>query len=439
MTTPSSSARVDLPSRVAVPLNFRTDAGRVIVGSDDATAKSHILHCNYYNTYLQRTLWLDAGHFIDSASIIIGAAAEQARLQLATLFNELDLHSIEDRKSYTEHFYSWQGFGAIDLSTLSATGGDVPSAMQHYAEGWKAQFGSSQKPVGLMTQGWLAGAADAIFDLKSGTLKPCQTLCAAVSGEHDNLFHLGTDGASYPIYETAGVGPIDALPAVSAKDNNIDADAVKQAILTLPLFGEQHVSDGLIDIFGVLISWHTHNYYDRISFECLRAAMDKFGDEGRQLMEPLLEEAGHRCAFRTFGGIWRSAEWAAVVEPMCKTTEDWVHGMVAIINCAGWGKASCTELSPDSAVFVVRDDYESAGYMNLYGQSDFAPNYLMRGGFRGIMNLVYNGDITSKPNLTEDFYEQLNRHQNAFDVEVVKSRAMGDSESVFRVFRKSCQ
>jgi hypothetical protein len=420
-----------------IPLQVKTDIGRMVVGDGDSFGKSHILHCNYYNTYLQRTIWKDAGNFIDTAPILIGAAAEQARVQLTGLFKELAIDDLKQRKVFASNFYSWQGFGTIDLNELTTTGGTIPSSKQHYAEGWKTQFGKSDTPVGLMTQGWLAGAADAIFDLEPGTLKPSQTECSAVTGGEKNIFELSREGNDYPIYNTGGVGQTLGTPAPKSSPNNIDSAAVAQAVLGLPLFGDAETNAGLVEAFGVLISWHPHQYYDRISFETVHKAVEMFGDEGRELAEPLLEEAGHRCAFRTFGGIWRSPEWAAVIEPMCQSREDWVHGMVAVINCAGWGKVSCTKLNANEAEFTVVDDYESVGYKHLYGTPDFSPMYLLKGGFRGIMNLVYNGDILSKPTLSENFYSDLLTRDDAFEVEVVECQALGAAQSVFRVTRKA--
>jgi hypothetical protein len=116
--------------------------------------------------------------------------------------------------------------------------------------------------------------------------------------------------------------------------------------------------------------------------------------------------------------------------------EDWVMGMIAIINHAGWGRIQCTQLGENEAVFVVHDDYESIGYLNLYGRADFAATYLLPGGFRGLMNLVYNGDIQHKPILTERFYDELSLRDDAFETRVERCRAMGDPVSVYRVARR---
>jgi hypothetical protein len=419
-----------------IPLEVDAAHGRMIVGDRDV-GKAHILHCNYYNNYLLRTIWKDAGMFIEPRPILIGAAVEQSYFQLTGLFSTLKLTDVEERKAFASRFFSWQGLGTLDLTNISATGGFVISASQHYAEGWKVQFGAADEPVGFFTRGWLAGAASAIFDCPQGYFSAHQSECAAVTGGHRNVFELKPDGPNYHLYDGKGVGPLlDTADFGPEPKTNVDAHAIGQAVMTLPLFGSAEADGGLIKNFDVLITWLPHQYYDRISIECIRDAVKQFGVRGREAIEPLLEEAGHRCGFRTFGGIWRSMEWAALVEPMCESPEDWVMGMLAIVNCAGWGRVQCTKLSQDEAEFIVHNDYESVGYLNLYGQADYPTTYLLRGGFRGMMNLVFNGRIHDKPALTEAFYDSLSRHPDRYETHVEACRSMGDPVTVYRVKRR---
>ncbi|KAF0231817.1 MAG: hypothetical protein FD175_378 [Beijerinckiaceae bacterium] len=418
------------------PIAFDGDHRHLFVGSGKG-ASGHILHCNYYNNYLQRTIWYDAREFASGQDILIGAGAEQAYYGLSRLFADLQLKDIAQKKHWASHFYSWQGLGALDFSSITEKGGEIATASQHYAEGWRLQFGNASEPVGLLTQGWISGAASAIFGMPLGAFVPSQSKCAAVGPDLANVFRIVPGKASFPIYDGKAALQLSAKrEPVKIAPNNIDEAAVMNAVFTLPLFGSPKVAGGLIKQFDVMISWLPHLYYDRVSFECIHEGERRFGVDGREAVEVLLEEAGHRCAFRTFGGIWRSMEWAAVVEPMCKTREDWVHGMGAIANCAGWGRIECTRLTKDEAEFVVHDDYESVGYTALYGKAAFAPSYLLKGGFRGIMNLVYNGDIQSKPMLTEEYYNRLCQRPDAFVTDVVKSAAQGSPVSVFHVHRR---
>ncbi len=421
----------------AVPLRIDADHARVIVG-DARLGKAHVLHCNYYNNHLLRTIWKDAGQFVDSERILLGAAVEQSYYQLRGLFDLLKLTDVRKRKSFASRFYAWQGFGLLDLAEITTLGGVAVSNSQHYAEGWKEQFGTADGPVGFWTRGWLAGAASAIFDLPQGQFTTCQSECAAMTGGRRNVFEITPGPANYTLFDGSGIGPLSGgHRLLDGPDTKVDVDAVRSAVQSLPLFGSEAIDDGLIMNFDVMITWHPHQYYDRISMECINEAVRRFGVEGRKAIEPLLEEAGHRCGFRTFGGLWRSPEWEAIVEPMCETREDWLFGLLAIVNCAGWGRIQCTKLTRDEAVFVVHDDYESIGYLNLYGKADFPPSYLLTGGFRCIMNLLYNGEIESKPVLTEELYQRLCRRGDAYRSVVERSVAMGDDVSVFRVYRNA--
>jgi hypothetical protein len=418
------------------PVTMDDAHGRVIVGKPGAD-RAHILHCNYYNNYLLRTIWKDAGGIIDAEPLLIGASVEQAFAQLSALFAQQGIVSVEERKAFASRLYSWQGLGTLDFAMIGEAGGTVSSTSQHYAEGWRAQFGRSDAPVGFVTQGWLAGAAAAIYDLPQDHFRVGQDECGAVTGGPASRFTLCPGDANFTLFDGGvGLGPLSAAPSrVREIDHDIDADAVRAAIRSLPLFGAAEVDAGLVRNFDVMITWQPHRYYDRVSFETLRETIRCHGSQGRTLVETLLEEAGHRCGFRTFGGIWRSPEWAALVEPMCRTREDRIAGMIAILNCSGWGHIQCTDLTEQEAVFVVHDDYESIGYLDLYGPADFATTYLLPGGFRGMMNLVYNGAIHERPALTERFYEDLCRRPDAYRSNVERCTAMGDTASVFRITR----
>ena len=63
------------------------------------------------------------------------------------------------------------------------------------------------------------------------------------------------------------------------------------------------------------------------------------------------------------------------------------------------------------------------------------PTYLMPGGFRGMMNLVFNENIHEKPALTEELYDRMCRRARRYSTIVERCRAMGDEYSVYRVSR----
>lgn len=193
----------------------------------------------------------------------------------------------------------------------------------------------------------------------------------------------------------------------------IDEQKVVQAVAGLGIAGND---EGLIPAFGLYLTQHMADYYNRISYATARRLerTSELADDARAL----LIEAGHVCAFNTFGGIMKSAEWEAVVQPMIETREDWIRGMVAVVNAFGWGRWSIAELVPGERLVInIDDSYEATGFVRDYGRSDRARCYLATGGVAGLMNLLYVGDITSRPDLTEQYYVDLFRGKERFECE----------------------
>ena len=145
----------------------------------------------------------------------------------------------------------------------------------------------------------------------------------------------------------------------------IDERAIIQAVSGLGIAGDD---EGMIPAFGLYLTRHMADYYNRISY----AAARKMAGTGLEAdARALLVEAGHVCAFNTFGAIMKSAEWEAVVKPMIESREDWVRGMVAIVNAFGWGRWSVLELVPGEKLHIkVEDSYEAVGWNRDYPQSD---------------------------------------------------------------------
>lgn len=406
---------------------FELDAAhrRCIVGGEPM-----ILHCHHYNTYLQQTILVDA-EYIDSRPFMVGAAAEMAQGQLTRLFEQEGLKTPDERKSFAEDLYRWAGFGTLDFSTLNENGGTTKTKNSHYAIGWKIKWKESQTPVCHFTSGWLAGAMAAIYNKPAGTYSVKHEQCLAMPGHDTCVFEIKDDGANYNVYTSVGVGELSDHTVRPVPSNNVDYDGILNAVSSLPLEGGEE--DGLIRAFGVLLTRHYANYYNRISFEFLRALIDKFGSEGREVAEPLLIEAGRICAFHTYGGIMTSTEWDGLIKPSLQTKEDWAHGMLAVVNALGWGRAQLTRLSAEEAEFVIHDDYESVGYLGMYGKADYPVSYLARGGAEGLMTLVYMSDIASKPDLTAEFYQKTFRSEKRYIAETTTSKAMGDEVTTFVV------
>lgn len=204
---------------------------------------------------------------------------------------------------------------------------------------------------------------------------------------------------------------------------SVDERAIVEAVGGLPLVGNE---EGLIPAFGLYLTRHYADYYNHVSYAYLHAAHQE-GPEAVAKARAALIEAGHVCAFNTFGGIMLSQEWEAVVGPMLSGRDDWVPGIVSVINALGWGRWRLEGLTPGEELRVrVDNSYESTGYLETHGTSKVGSVcFLATGGVAGIMNLVYHGDILARPALTPDYYAELFAGTGRFVAEEVACRAAG--------------
>ncbi|MCA9495200.1 MAG: hypothetical protein KC621_34970, partial [Myxococcales bacterium] len=240
--------------------------------------------------------------------------------------------------------------------------------------------------------------------------------CHSVGG--DGRMQLRPGGVMPSLTPT--MAPLGLGQAGPIAPSGIDEPAVLAALAGLDLSGNE---EGFIPRFGVMLTRHFANFYNRITFEFLHR-MQGSGLEAEA--EALLTDAGYHCAFRTCGGVMTSAEWDAVVRPMIRTEDDWVHGMIAVVNALGWGTWRIQDLGPDRVVLRVWDDYEGNGYLSMYGPTRQPVSFLHMGGIAGIMHLIRFGRIMDRPALTDAFYEACLDVERPFVPRLTSSVAAGD-------------
>lgn len=213
----------------------------------------------------------------------------------------------------------------------------------------------------------------------------------------------------------------------------INEDLIISACSQLPLVGNE---DGLIPAFGLYLTQHYADFYNYSSFETINY-LEKHQPDTVAKAEEGLREAGRICAFYTFGGIMLSQEWEAVVMPMIESNEDWVYGIVAIVNTFGWGKWKVEKLIPGELLDIsITNSYESEGWLKHYPLSKKSRCYLAQGGCSGIMNLLYQGNVRSSPALNQAYFQSSFHHQSSFITQEIECRTMGDKVCRFITKRK---
>src|SRR5262249_20404513 len=158
----------------------------------------------------------------------------------------------------------------------------------------------------------------------AGSFRAVETSCAATTasgGAAVCTIRVEATPTPRALPDPVGGGVLlGAMPPREPVPSTIDEPAILAALAKLPLRGNE---EGVIQAFGLYATWHYANYYNYISYEFerrLTAHLAELQDAAREV----LVEAGHVCAFNTFGGIMESPEWAALIEPMCRSRADWV-------------------------------------------------------------------------------------------------------------------
>jgi hypothetical protein len=210
---------------------------------------------------------------------------------------------------------------------------------------------------------------------------------------------------------------------------NIDEAKIISAVATLPLHGRTQAEggDGLIPAFGVVLTNHYADYYNIISYETYHRMLQ--AGLPSEMAADAFEQCGHVCAFNTFGGIAESPEFYGLVVPNCKTVQDWIHGLVAVINALGWGVWRVEKIVPgEELVIRIYNSYEGIGYRRLYPKTtEHTLSFLAMGAVRGLAHLFWKIDIRERPKLTQEFYtEVFNKRNGQFHIEQTHAIAAGD-------------
>ena len=194
----------------------------------------------------------------------------------------------------------------------------------------------------------------------------------------------------------------------------------------------QENENGIIDAFGVLLTYLPTSYYNKISFRFEKEMEEAGGFKG--LAEPLLIEAGHICGFNTLGRIMESTTWKSQIGPLLKNKTDWIRAIISVINAFGWGAWQITELGEGQKLtFRVYNSPEAAGYKQEFGKSKTPKCYMINGVATAITNLVFLGNIETNPILNDSFYHQLFSDNRSFQCTENHCLAAGDDYCEFNI------
>ena len=119
-----------------------------------------VLHCNHYNMFLQQSIEDLLGE--ERARVLQISAAMRT---IARVFDNIDLQGMkgEDILALGSDLFRKLGYGLIDFSEVSPTGGRVFLPFSHYAFNWFAKFGPAKNGVCLFAMGFALATINRAF------------------------------------------------------------------------------------------------------------------------------------------------------------------------------------------------------------------------------------------------------------------------------------
>lgn len=369
---------------------------------------NRVFHCNHYNAHLQMVVRMAQNIPNHDADLLLTNA-------VTPLIHRLKQQGYSHEDLLAE--FTFCGFGI--LQKRDETTWETPSS--HYGQTIYSH-GKPHKSC-FFTSGFIQGLVDKTVQ---------ETECQMLKAEKDIFTVLETPPLTvedYFVYDfplNSAIPPRFAFTDCQDFQTSVNEEKIIDAVRRLPLYGDKR-DNGLIEAFGVVLTNHFADYYNRISYETY-FALRKAGVPEEDSKEMFIQ-SGHICAFNTFGGIMSSPEWHALVEPMCQTREDWFHGMIAVLNTLGWGVFRLEEITVEKRLILrVYNAYEGVGYRRLYPPtSEKNISFLGMGAVLGLVHLLWKVDIRQKPTLDQKFYvEQFNNPENSYTVHQTHAIAAGD-------------
>ncbi|MBN1348746.1 hypothetical protein JXJ21_04990 [candidate division KSB1 bacterium] len=147
-----------------------------------------VLHCHHYAT-LYTQLADDAGDLFDGLKILYDTAEESFYPVLKDYFEKHSLNDLDDRIKIVEQYCAFTGLGKMTINSASMTEGEVEMSFSHVDSGWIKKWGERDKPVNIITHGYLAAAFAVLHNLPIGSfiVKEIESI---VSGAENSIMKI---------------------------------------------------------------------------------------------------------------------------------------------------------------------------------------------------------------------------------------------------------
>lgn len=393
-----------------------------------------VYHCHHFNLFLDQTID-DALGSVAGQRLRFLAARDAARALLGHLCERRGAMTPDTRLELARETFAAMGHGRLALDG-DRRAGSVSGDFLHYGYAWNQKYGGRVRrrhPADAFAAGYAAAAVEVAFGLDPETLFATETECIA-RGATRCQFKLepgDSTPAMRPVNELEAAAHVRA-GAAGERELEIEELAAGLKQFTAGVAGDER---GLVQAFGVFVTMHLAGYYNRISFDAL-AHVEQQAPALQWQLEELLRESGHVCVFNTFGGMFLSPEWEALVGPPSGAPGEVVAGSLAVARALGFGRWTLHEFVPHERLVVrAPATYESVYFLTRHGLATKPNEYFFQGACLAIAQLAHRVEWQGRPRLTQGLYESLFRGPAQWQVEQTRCTAMGHDVSEVVVSR----
>jgi hypothetical protein len=141
-----------------------------------------VIHCHHYNSHLLQNM--EESGFVDPNKVIGGSVERSIFRSLNEyMSNHPELKSVEDKLEVATDMFRYFGFGLLDLSEVTESGGTAWAPSSHFASGWMVKWGNRKTPCCYFIVGFIAGALEAAYGKPRGYFRVVEEECMSVGAD----------------------------------------------------------------------------------------------------------------------------------------------------------------------------------------------------------------------------------------------------------------
>lgn len=363
-------------------------------------------HCHHFNLFWDQTI--DDALGAQLGTVVRTRAAREAFHDIiASLVNRLDARTSKDQQALAEGLFAWLGHGTLRMG-VRGNSGQAEGTHLHYGTCWREKYAPKVKrrgPADAIAAGFAAAAMEVVHELPRESVDVTEEACVALDDPTCRFTLRPMDQA--PLMRSVRRPELERAFTASLTSRREDR------VATLAESLRDHASkltpdpDGRLRAFGLHFALTPTTYYNRAAYDALRH-VTRSAPQSASVMKALLREAAHVGAFNSIGRILMSPQWEARGGPLRGEVEEIVIGACAIGRAMGLGRWCIEQIVPhDRLVLRVPATYESCYYVNREGRATEGACYFMQGAALATMQLAHRVPWTSRPSLTDAFYDQL--------------------------------